>query len=91
MKWASSALEAIKGCKRVKVTSFHMSEGGTTWQFLTGNQAAAKVASIAYRKYVCGEQIKLTIEYDYRLSCKVITQARYSNGFTENFRYEKGN
>lgn len=54
---------------------------------LDPEEAAQKIAGIVFRKYVEGQRIRTTFEYDYRIGGRMLQRVRYDNGFVEKFEY----
>lgn len=52
-------------------------------------EAAKKIAGIAFRKYVEGQSIRVKFEYDHNIGAQTLVSADYGNGFTEKFEYVK--
>lgn len=40
-----------------------------------------------FRKYVEGQRIRTTFEYDYHIGGQMLQRVRYDNGFVEKFEY----
>ena len=53
----------------------------------TPEDAARKIAGIVFRKYVEGQRIRTTFEYDYGIGAQLLQRASYDNGFVEKFEY----
>lgn len=69
---------------RVKRVIVHTS--GESYE-LEPEEAAKKIAGIAFRKYVEGQRIRAKFEYDYSIGAQTLVSANYGNGFTEKFEY----
>lgn len=54
---------------------------------LEPEKAAQKIAGIVFRKYVEGQRIRTTFEYDSHVGGQMLQRVRYDNGFVEKFEY----
>lgn len=78
---SSSLDNIVTRIEKVIVTT-----GGESYE-LEPEEAAQKIAGIVFRKYVEGQRIRTTFEYDYHFGAQMLTRARYDNGFVEKFEY----
>lgn len=78
---SSSLDNLVTRVEKVIVTT-----GGESYE-LEPEEAAQKIAGIVFRKYVEGQRIRTTFEYDYHIGGQMLQRVRYDNGFVEKFEY----
>lgn len=78
---SSSLDNIVTRVKKVIVTT-----GGESYE-LEPEEAAQKIAGIVFRKYVEGQRIRASFEYDYGIGAQLLVSASYGNGFSEKFEY----
>lgn len=78
----SSSLDNIVA----RVSKVIVTTGGESYE-LEPEEAAQKIAGIVFRKYVEGQRIRTTFEYDYHIGGQMLKRVRYDNGFVEKFEY----
>lgn len=69
-----------------RVEKVIVTTGGESYE-LEPEEAAQKIAGIVFRKYVEGQRIRTTFEYDYHIGGQMLQRVRYDNGFVEKFEY----